>query len=399
MIDLLNKIDGDMNQSEVELERLGALSADLQSYAIAIESLGVIDKTTALSLESILEDVINANYPLDSYTARPSKTNYKVTLESISDNLLRISKQIIEAIIALFRKISEFLKRVWAYFKDSEYKIADVEAKIANVKKDTLFLLQHVPVERRANIEAAIAKATTDVDKALAEDITKINTELLQAILTHSHVDRAIRILGNDVTIWMDTITARITLLEVSLHRLQTNSVLDIDFNELLQQDSLVNQYQNHRLINELISLHFCKVDYTPHQFTEAINLLHNAVVDLHSQPSTKHVTYVDLVTSDARKNLIHNAGHISHHNAVLEQRITELDRIAHRVVPTKVQSHVISYATLARLEYRSVVHFLTIAGRYATIALDITRLTLKAVIFTDNQARKARGIGPGTNT
>lgn len=399
MIDLLNEIDGDMNQSEVELERLGALSADLQSYAIAIESLGAIDKTTALSLESVLEDVIDANYPVDSYTAQPSKTNYKVTLESISDSLLSISKRIIEAIVSLFRKISEFLKRIWSYFKDSEYKVADVEAKIANVKKDTLFLLQHAPVERRAHIEAAIAKATTDVDIALADDITKINTELLQAILTHSHVDKAVRILGNDVSIWMDTITARISLLEVSLHRLQTNAILEIDFNALLQQDSLVNQYQNHRLNSELISLHFCNVSYTPHQFTEAINKLYNAVVDLHSQPSTKHVTYVDLMSSDARKDLIHNAGHISHHNAVLEKRVNELDMIAHRVVPTKVQSHVISYATLARLEYRSVVHFLAIANRYATIALDITRLTLKAVLFTDNQARKARDEDPTSYT
>ena len=90
----------------------------LTNYASTVEGLDELQATvehqgasrdTALALEALVEGVLPERYPVASFTRIPSKTNYRVALESMSTGKLAAAAALIAAIIAGIYKLVKWI--------------------------------------------------------------------------------------------------------------------------------------------------------------------------------------------------------------------------------------------------------------------------------------------------
>ncbi len=393
------ELESMVGESEVELGRLDALSADLQSYAMALEAMGKIDKATAVSIETICANTIDTDrYPLNSFTSVPSKTNYSVTLEGIGDQIAKISKAIIEAIVKLFRKIAKFFQDLWNFIFSRQRRTDAIEKKIVEVEKSIKHIVDNAPAEVKHEVEVAIRESETEADKLLSRELSDIKNGLLESIVKKDHVHKAVHAFGASFVDFLKTIGGRIVALETDIKSLiQPNVSTDPDAVKSivakLKQEMETVHYNNSSLNNELHSLQLFPSNsaYRPDNFITAINGLRGRVEELYAKKDVPLLRFNEIIKSEASSSFITHSEKISDEYSVLSKDIDRLQSYSNKEIDSHAHSSVVGLGALIRNEYHAAASYLVVANIYATIMSDVTSLRLKARMLVEQAARRAR--------
>jgi hypothetical protein len=386
-------VGGIVNDSEVELGRLGALSADLTSFAAEIESNKTVDRSTAISIECICSGTIDTDrFPLASFTEAPSKTNLQPTLEGIDEKLKSITSGILESIVEFLRRIGKFFIELWNRIFSRERQQEELRAKIKEVQKSTDFVMKNAPVELQSQIVAAVNDAQDVLDVELAPQVQRINRDLLHSIIAKDHTHRAVVALGHSFIDYMSTIIERVILIQAEVRVVAAHPDTTTIAIGKLRNETLEVRYNNAALNTELQSLRLLRThDVDSLEIALGITGLKEKVEELYSERSLKAPTIQTILKSDARTSFIKNPENIGPTYSKLSSAVDKLATVAPKGIDSIMHLAILKLSALIRKEYHAAANFLTIANQYATVATEVIELDLHIATKINEEARRAR--------
>ena len=144
----------DISDEHEAWERASELQADLNAVADRIIVSCGVSQADIASIESICPGLVSDQFPLESYSRTPSRSNYQLSLEFIDTNNKVLMAGVIGAGLALVAKIIHWL---WQYFTGKSDDAANGAASVAGA------------AEKQADENLTLAKQKNPKDVATAE--------------------------------------------------------------------------------------------------------------------------------------------------------------------------------------------------------------------------------------
>jgi hypothetical protein len=203
-MDQAGAVDGaDIVNEQQAGQELEAQLTMLSEHYDEISRLGAISRDQAKQLVTDCAVEFDDNYPVQSFTEIPSKTNLAVALEGIGDATLDVLGKLIQNAIAIMKKIFAYildlLSRLFGKAKASEK--AQVNIKILREGRDTLkamvpdavvltgdAVLQHEEIKAKIEVlnERYLAECTPMVADLVANGNFTRTLRLMVVLLPHS---------------------------------------------------------------------------------------------------------------------------------------------------------------------------------------------------------------------
>lgn len=153
-----------LEHDDYQIQQLAGVQHELSFLAKGIREAGVIDKQTALSLESAYPGIITDHVSINSFTQHPSRTNLTLSLEEIDATQAKVAA--VAGVAGLF-VIYKILQWIVKSFTGNVDACKSIGGNIQNARERSRFLSSS-PVEIAA-LDDAQKKALEDLLKNAAE--------------------------------------------------------------------------------------------------------------------------------------------------------------------------------------------------------------------------------------